>query len=841
MKPERMRKVERIYLKASRLDESSRNDFLRKACLNNEGLRREIDSLLKHEKESESFLESPALQELAPSLADSWVENSAPEIDSYLGRYKILEELGSGGIGMVYRAYDTHLGRTVALKVLKPGMMVEKELRTRFVREAKAASALNHPNIVTIYDMEESEGIEFIAMELVQGATVRNILSERPFILSEALDYAIQTTRALHAAHCAGIIHRDIKPENIMVASSPTGLRQVKLLDFGLAKLSELYGQVSGDEAHTIKGTILGTTAYMSPEQAEGREIDERSDIFSIGAVLYEMLSGRRAFEGKSHVAVLNAVINKEPLPLTGIPEELQNILSCCLNKDPGLRFQNASDLALELEACRSYSLKAVHHRSETVLAVEPGISLSAKTMLAVLPFNNLSCDKEQDYFSDGLTEEMITELGRLNPKHLGVIAQATAMHVRDAGKNADEIGRELGVQYILEGSVRRTTNRVRITAKLIQVLDQTYLWTATYDRQLEDILDIQQDVAHRIAQSLAMELFPSVYQAGSRAASRIKDAHELYLKGLYYWKLRTEEGFLTAIKSIEKAIELDPTYALAHSGLARVYDTLGLYGGMPPDLACERAKEHAKRALEIDGALAEAHAALGYALLLFDWDWVKSETAFQVAIDNNPNYAEAHQWYALMLALQGNFNDALHRIDVALQLDPLSPLINSIKGWIFYFNRRYQESAVQLRHAIRIDDKFALAHYFLGLTYLQATKPADAIREFNISFALSGDHPGPVAGLGYAKGLLGKKSEALLKLESFKHLAGLSHVSPFFLSWIYLGLGNADAALEQLEQAYSQRCGWMPHLYVDPIMDALRPDPRFQNLLRRIGFPQTT
>jgi tetratricopeptide (TPR) repeat protein len=428
-----------------------------------------------------------------------------------------------------------------------------------------------------------------------------------------------------------------------------------------------------------------------------------------------------------------------------------------------------------------------------------------------------------------------------LNPERLGVIAYTTAMHVRDSGKKVEEIGHELGVQYILEGSVRRTANRVRITAKLIQIRDQSYLWAATYDRQLADILDIQQDVAQRIAQSLVMELLPSVYKVGSRAGSRITDAHELYLRGLYYWSLRTEESFRTSIEFLEKAIELDPGYALAHAGLANAYDTLGLYGGIPPDLARVRAKEHAQKALAIDNALAEAHAALGYALLLFDWDWDNSEAAFQAAIHNNPNYVGGHHWYALLLALLGRFDDAVQRIDLTLQLDPLSFVMNSHKGWILYFARRYQEAAVQLHHAIRIYENFAVSHYFLGLTYLQMAKLEDAIQEFTESCELSGVHPGPFAGLGIAQGLLGRKPEALSHLETLDRLAGKRHVSPFFRSWIYLGLGDANAALEQLEKAYAQHCGWMAHLYVDPIIDALRPDPRFQDLLRRIGFPQAT
>jgi len=839
MDPERQQKIERLFLEASSLDASLREEFLRKACQGDASLRREISSLLAQEHRAELFMESSALQELAASLADSFTEPSTHNIEGSLGRYQILEKLGAGGMGMVYRARDTILGRIVALKVLPPGMMVNRELRARFVREAKAASALNHPNIITVYDIGQAEGIDFIAMEYVRGSTVRHVLSERRLELPEALNYAIQTAQALHAAHSAGIIHRDIKPENIMIAGVPPGPWQIKLLDFGLAKLSEFHQQDAEVDLSTIKGAIFGTAAYMSPEQAEGRPVDARSDVFSFGAVLYEMLSGRKAFEARSNLAILNAVLNKEPNPVRGIPRRLADILSGCLNKNPALRIQSARDLELALLACQSPTDIDSPRGAKSYFALGNGIPKSRKAMLAVLPFSNLSYDKEQDYFSDGLTEEMIAELGRLNPRQLGVIARTTVMHLRDSGKSIYEIGEELSVQHILEGSVRRAADRVRITVQLIEVQDQTSLWTATYDRQLEDILDIQQDVARRTAQSLAMELLPSDHEERSRAGSRVSGAHELYLRGLYYWSLRTEESFRTAIQFFERAIELDPEYALAHSGLARVYADVGLYGSVPPDLASARCKSHAQKALEIDKTLSEAHTALGYAQLLFDWDWKNSESTFQSAIDHNPNYIGGHHWYALMLALMAKFEDAVQRMDVALQLDPLSFVLKSHKGWILYFAHRYEEAVAQLQDAIRIEDNFAVSHYFLGLTYLRMAKLEDAIHAFSEARELSGNHPAPCAGLGYAQGLLGRKAEARRYLGILNNLAEQRYISPFFYSWIYLGVGDIDTALKHLEAAYDQRCCWMAHLDVEPMMDVLRPDPRFQDLLRRIGFPQ--
>jgi tetratricopeptide (TPR) repeat protein len=433
----------------------------------------------------------------------------------------------------------------------------------------------------------------------------------------------------------------------------------------------------------------------------------------------------------------------------------------------------------------------------------------------------------------------MITELGRLNPERLGVIARTTSMKLRSLGKGISDIGNELGVQYILEGSVRKVVGRVLITVRLIQAMDQVTLWNETYDRRLEHILDIQQDVAKHTARSLAMELLPEANKRSSPAGSKFAEAHELYLKGICYWNLRTEEGFRMAIQFLDKAIELDPEYALAHAGLANVYNTLGLYAPIPPDLARSRAKDHAEKALMIDPNLAEAHTAMGYALLLFDWNWKNSEEAFQTAIRNNPNYIEGHHWYSFRLALLGQFKEAESQMDLALKGDPLSFYINTHKGWIYYFSRRYHDAAEQLHYSILLKDDFALSHYFLGLVYIQMEKLEDAYQQFHEARELSGNHPAACAGLGYVKGVLGKKQEALRFLDELNQLSDQRHISPYFYAFLYLGLNNNDAAMQQLEKAYTQHCGWVAHLNVEPLVDILRQNPQFQNLLQNVGFPR--
>ncbi len=462
----------------------------------------------------------------------------------------------------------------------------------------------------------------------------------------------------------------------------------------------------------------------------------------------------------------------------------------------------------------------------------------SGKTMLAVLPFDNMSGDPEQNYFSEGLTEEMITQLGRLNPRRLGIIARTTAMHYRGTSKRADQIGEELGVDYILEGSVRRAGGRVRITAQLIQARDQTHLWAETYDRRLADVLDIQRNVARRIARSLAMELLPAQQAVMSRSATRSIVAYEAYLKGRYFWNRRTEQGIAKAIEYFEQAIQADPGYAPAYAGVADAYDTLALYGGLPPRQARLRTEQAARRALQIDDRLAEAQTSLAFARILFDWDWQGGEQGFKSAIDLNPNHVTGHHWYGLFLAMMGRFGEALAEMDVTLKLDPLSLVMNSHKGWILYFARRFDEAAEQLHRALEIDPAFPVAKYFLGLVYLQGSRVEDAIREFEMASELSEGHPAPVAGLGQAHGLLGNRVAAHRVLDALHQLSSRRYVAPYFMACVHLALGEKDDALEWLEKAFEERSGWMALLKVDPAVDRLRSDPRFHGLVLRVGLP---
>jgi len=457
------------------------------------------------------------------------------------------------------------------------------------------------------------------------------------------------------------------------------------------------------------------------------------------------------------------------------------------------------------------------------------------KTMLAVMPFVNLSGDPEENYFSDGLTEEIITQLGRLDPKRLGVIARMTAMHYKTDTRRAEAIGKELAVDYILEGSIRRSADRVRITAQLIQVSDETHLWAETYDRKRADILDIQRNVTRRIARCLAVELLPEQRAILSRGATRNTAAHEAYLKGRYFWSRRTEDSFAKALAYFEQAIHEDPACALAYAGLADAYDTLGLFSAVPAAIARRRSTEAAMRALEIDPGLAEAHTALAYSKALYDWDWSGSEREFRAAIDLNANYVTAHQWYGHLLAMTGRFSEALARIDNALGLDPLSLVAASHKGWILYFAHRFEEAAQVLRRTLEMDANFGLGIYFLALTELAAGRPEEAIRIFESALRVSPDHPSVLSGLGQAHAAIGRNAEARGYLAKLEALGRERHVTPYFSACVHIRLGEFDRAMELLEKAFQERCPWMAYLNVEPAVDRLRP--RLQALLRRVGF----
>jgi serine/threonine-protein kinase len=832
--------------------------------------------------------------------------------EKLVSHYRIISKLGAGGMGEVYLAEDTRLDRQVALKILPEEFAKNDERMRRFVQEAKSASALNHPNIITIYEIGETSETYYIATEYIEGETLRHHIQHSRTKTREILDVMVQVASALSAAHQAGIIHRDIKPDNIMLR--PDGI--VKVLDFGLAKLSEKSTPKTDSEAATVSkkvtdpGTIMGTVAYMSPEQARGKQVDARTDIFSLGVMLYEMIAGRVPFAGESSTDVLAAILDKEPLPLMRfadeVPTELQRIVSKCLRKERDERYQTMKGLLADLKELRDeIALEAKLERSirpansggrenqQTLLAEgevtkdqsvqatgaaraqttssaeflvseikqhKRGVAVALFLVLlaalglgywffflrsanvkqiesiAVMPFVNESGNADVEYLSDGMTETLIGSLSQL--PNLNVKARSSVFRYKGKETNPQTVGKDLNVQAILNGRVVQRGDQLILSLELIDAQTENVIWSEQYNRKQADLVSLQGEIARDVSSKLKTKLSGAEEQKLAKAYTANPEAYQHYLHGRFYWNKRNAENIRRAIEQFKAAAEKDPGFALAYSGLADCYVVLPHYAGTWASETLSSAKAYATRAIEIDGSLAEAHASLGH-FYVFSRNFVEAENAFKRSIELNPNYPTAHHWYSRYLRAVGRSDEALGEIRRARDLDPLSLVImNNIAE--NYIERGDMNSALdECKRMLELDPSFFSTHQTLCIIYSKQGRLAEALAAAQKSVELSNRSNQTLAMVGFVQGKSGRREAAQAIIVELEKRYAIKEADGRDLAIVYMGLDEKDKAFEWLEKSYQDRSHYSAVLRLEPLFEPLRGDPRWNDLLRRVGLPQ--
>jgi serine/threonine protein kinase/Flp pilus assembly protein TadD len=794
------------------------------------------------------------------------VPDQAAVPDSLIGlefdHYRILERVGSGGMGVVYRGYDAHLEREVAIKVLSPGTIADDRARKRFRNEARALSKLNHPNIATVFDFHSQDGRDFLVMEFIEGITLNQKLSGGSLSEKDVIIVGTQLADGLAAAHEQGVIHLDLKPGNLRLTTDG----RLKILDFGLAKLRMPSKEPLASETATETQVIAGTLGYMAPEQVLGDEIDARTDIHAAGLVLYQAATGLAPFAATTRVELVNEVLRSSPpSPNTfnaKLSLEVVRIIGKCLERDPNNRYQSAKELVIDLRRLQSGAPSGLPLPTRTsprwfakavgLGALVAGFAVALLLLfnvhnwrgrivgkanvphiesLAVLPLINLSGDPQQEYFADGMSEELINNLGKIAT--LRVISRTSVMQYKQSKKNLPTIATELGVDAVIEGSVLLSNNRVRITAQLIEAKSDRHLWSNSYERNASDVLDLQAEVAQAIATQIQAQLTPQEHRLITSARLVNPAAQEAYLLGRYHWNRTTEDEWKQARQYFEKAVALDPTYAPPYAGLADYY---AIDYELPTRTAFEKAKSYAERALTLDGTLAEAHLSLGD-IRYNQWDWGGAEQEFKRTLELNPSHAEAHRIYAIYLSAVGREQEALGEIHTAQQLDPLSALVSATAGWVAYFARQYDRAIDQCKKTQKIDPNYVSAYDCLGSSYLAKGMYDQAIATCQAAMTLSGGDPDRFVCLGQAYAAARETAKARQLLKELYDISHQRHVPPYFFAVLHSAFRENAEAFAWLEKGYEQRDPFLVWIKVSPAADGLRSDTRLTDLIRRLGL----
>ncbi len=783
-------------------------------------------------------------------------------IDQTFGQYRIIEKIGAGGMGVVYRARDERLERDVALKVLPPGALADEEMIKRFRREAMALSKLNHPNVATIYDFNTEKDVSFLAMEFISGVTLEQKLLSGAMPEAEVVQVGEQAAEALEAAHEQGVIHLDLKPGNIMV--TPKGL--VKVLDFGLAKLFRPAGTIGQTLTFTGPQALSGTLPYMAPEQLEGRELDERTDIHALGAILYELATGKRPYPQETPSELIQAILHKQPERLRSlraeVSEGLERIIFKCLEKGPDNRYASAKDLGADLNQLETGDLSALiagrpRGRAKrslrqillpiSVLVVAiagllfalniggvrdlmAGRTRSSQVQsLAVMPLENLSRDPEQDYFAEGITDTLITELGQISA--LQVKSRTSVMQYKKTNKSLPQIAKELNADMVVEGSVLRSGDKIRITARLINPAEDRQLWVKSYERDTGGFLVLQSEIAQDITRQIGIRLREEKMLRSAKRKAVNPQALDAYLKGVYSGD---NEYF-------NQAIKLDQDFALAYTKIAEGYFLSGLFGDIPPRKAFLAMKQAALKALERDHTLGEAHGYLAVASLHYDLDWTGAEKEFKRALELNPSLAMIHHLYAHHLMALDRMEESMAEVKLASELDPFAWDRSLCSGWHCLFAADYDEAIELSRKDAQANPEDAWARVILGWAYEQKSMNKEAMAEFQSALRLWKDNSLPLAGLGHVYGIAGKKKEAREILERLLERSKRIFVPAYDVAVVYVGLGEKDQAFEWLTKAVEERSGFLVYIKCDRRMDALHSDPRYAALIKRIGLPLRT